>query len=60
MFAPWRSQKSLRKHKDLITGNSFIGYNKSLDLIFLSALEVNPQQEKWLRSVFVYTKIKYA
>ena len=45
MFAPWRSQKSLRKHKDLITGNSFIGY-KSLDLIFLSALEVNPQQEK--------------
>ena len=24
MFAPWRSQKSLRKHKDPITGNSFI------------------------------------
>ena len=46
MFASWRSQKSLRKHKDLITGNSFIGYNKILDLIFLSALEVNPQQEK--------------
>ena len=21
MFAPWRSQKSLRKHKDPITGN---------------------------------------
>ena len=25
MFAPWRSQKSLRKHKDPITVNSFIG-----------------------------------
>ena len=24
MFAPWRSQKSLRKHKDPITGNPFI------------------------------------
>ena len=24
MFAPWRSQKSVRKHKDPITGNSFI------------------------------------
>ena len=24
MFAPWRSQKSLRKHKDPITGNSYI------------------------------------
>ena len=23
MFAPWRSQKSLHKHKDPITGNSF-------------------------------------
>ena len=23
MFAPWRSQKSLRKPKDPITGNSF-------------------------------------
>ena len=23
MFAPWRSQKSLRKHKDPITGNPF-------------------------------------
>ena len=25
MLAPWRSQKSVRKHKDPITGNSFIG-----------------------------------
>ena len=24
MFAPWRSQKSLRKHKEPITGNYFI------------------------------------
>ena len=24
MFAPWRSQKSVPKHKDPITGNSFI------------------------------------
>ena len=24
MFAPWQSQKSLRKHKDPITGISFI------------------------------------
>ena len=24
MFAPWRSQKSVRKRKDPITGNSFI------------------------------------
>ena len=24
MFAPWWSQKSVRKHKDPITGNSFI------------------------------------
>ena len=29
MFAPWRSQKSLRKHKDPIAGNSFIGLHKS-------------------------------
>ena len=29
MFAPWRSQKSVRKHKDTITGNSFFGWNKS-------------------------------
>ena len=28
MLAPWRSQKSVRKHKDPITGNSFIGTNK--------------------------------
>ena len=26
MFAPWRSQKSMRKHKDPITGNLFIKY----------------------------------
>ena len=26
MFAPRRSQKSMRKHKDPITGNSFIKY----------------------------------
>ena len=24
IFAPWQSQRSLRKHKDPITGNSFI------------------------------------
>ena len=24
MFAPWKSQKSVREHKDPITGNSFI------------------------------------
>ena len=27
MFAPWRSQNSLRKRKDPITGNSFINMN---------------------------------
>ena len=33
MFAPLRSQKSLREHKDLITGNSFIGlHNSNKDL----------------------------
>ena len=26
MFAPWRTQKSKRKHKDPITGNLFIKY----------------------------------
>ena len=29
MFAPWRSQKSMRKHKDPITGNSFISISQS-------------------------------
>ena len=33
MFAPWLSQKSLREHKDPITGNSFIGlHNSNKDL----------------------------
>ena len=36
MFAPWRSQKSVRKRKDPITGNSFIvsvfAYAQAFDL----------------------------
>ena len=33
MFAPWRSQKSLRKHKDPITGNSFNRQHAQLTLL---------------------------
>ena len=29
MFVPWRSQKSLRKHKDPITGNSLMMYDRA-------------------------------
>ena len=36
MFAPWRSQKSVRKRKDPITDNSFIKEYKS----FLAACSV--------------------
>ena len=39
MFAPWRSQKSVRKHKDPITGNSFIDVSQHVDqvLLYISA-----------------------
>ena len=39
MFAPWRSQKSVRKHKDPITGNSFIDVSQYVDrvLLYISA-----------------------
>ena len=33
MFAPWRSQKSLRKHKDPITGNSFNRQHAQMTLL---------------------------
>ena len=33
MFAPWRSQKFLRKHKDPITGNAFIGLVSQIGII---------------------------
>ena len=29
MSFPWRSQRSVRKHKDPITDNSFIDFNRS-------------------------------
>ena len=35
MFTPWRSQKSLRKHKDPITGNSFIVCTAKLIIYYL-------------------------
>ena len=35
MFAPWRSQKSVRKHKDPITGNSFIDVSQHVDRVLL-------------------------
>ena len=35
MFAPWRSQKSVRKHKDPITGNSFIDVSQHVDRMLL-------------------------
>ena len=39
MFAPWRSQKSVRKHKDPTTGNSFIDVSQHVDqvLLYISA-----------------------
>ena len=39
MFAPWKSQKSVRKHKDPITGNSFIDVSQHVDrvLLYISA-----------------------
>ena len=39
MFAPWKSQKSVRKHKDPITGNSFIDVSQHVDraLLHISA-----------------------
>ena len=39
MFAPWRSQKSVRKHKDPITGNSVIDVSQHVDqvLLYISA-----------------------
>ena len=47
MFAPWRSQKSERKRKDLITGNSFIHWN-SLTTLFNNTTQLvknlNPHQ----------------
>ena len=35
MFAPWRSQKPVRKHKDPTTGNSFIDVSQHVDRVFL-------------------------
>ena len=35
MFAPWRSQKSVRKHKDPTTCNSFIDVSQHVDRVLL-------------------------
>ena len=39
MFAPWKSQKSVHKHKDPITSNSFIDVSQHVDraLLYISA-----------------------
>ena len=46
MFAPWRSQKSLRKHKDPITGNSFNRQHAQLTLLtdseYISSIYLTP------------------
>ena len=36
MFAPWRSQKSVRKHKYPTTSNSFIDVSQHVDRVFLN------------------------
>ena len=59
MFAPWRSQKFVRKHKDPITGNSYENIVKisslevwefnGLSLMPFGTLRIGERLRFWLR-----------
>ena len=51
MFAPWRSQKPVRKRKDPITNNSFIRSKKGIFTKYFQRLYTSKQN-----SVFAYQK----
>ena len=47
MFAPWRSQKSVRKHKDPMTGNSLINFLTEWDGIVHAGNTTSQTSEPW-------------